>query len=149
MASAQPQPETKLEITRTLSASREKVFRAWTEPEAMKRWWIPRDGFSVPDAQVDLRVGGRYRVAMRNPQGEVFHLGGEYREVTPPERLVYTFRWELASMDVGETLVTVDFRDRGEATEIVLRHERFPTAEARDNHRMGWTGTLDHLEKTI
>jgi len=149
MASAQPKPETKLEITRTFSAPREKVFRAWTEPEAMKRWWIPRDGFSVPEAQVDLRVGGRYRVAMRNPEGEVFHVSGEYREVAAPEGLVYTFRWELASMDVGETLVTVDFRDLGEVTEIVLRHERFPTAEARDNHVRGWTGTLDHFEKTL
>jgi uncharacterized protein YndB with AHSA1/START domain len=113
----------------------------------MKQWWIPFEGYTVPAVELDLRAGGRYRVAMRNSAGEVFHLSGVYREVVAPERLVYTWRWELASMDVGETLVTVDFVDLGGATEVRLTHALFPTSESCANHGRGWNGTLNHLEK--
>ena len=147
MADPQTKPETTLRLRRTFAAPREKVFRAWTTPEAMKRWWIPFEGYAVPAVEVDLRAGGRYRVAMKNPAGEVFHLSGVYREVAAPERLVYTWRWELPSMDVGETLVTVDFTDLGDATEVRLTHALFPTAESCEYHSRGWKGTLDQLEK--
>jgi len=109
----------------------------------------PREGFSVAAAEVDLRPGGLWHVAMRNPSGEIFHVSGVYREVSAPARLVYTFRWELASMDVGETEVTVEFRDLGESTEVLLTHALFPSVEASDNHRQGWIGTLDHLGKIL
>jgi len=149
MAEPQTKADTTLRLRRTFAAPRETVFRAWTSPEAITRWWIPFEGFGVPAAEVDLRAGGRYRIAMRNAAGEVFHLGGVYRDVVAPERLVYTWRWELPSMDVGETEVTVEFRDLGESTEVLLTHALFPTVEARDNHRQGWIGTLDHLGKIL
>ncbi len=134
-----------LQLKRTFQARRTQVFRAWTEPAALKRWWLPGPGYSVLDAQVDLRAGGLYRVAMRRPSGEVFHLSGTYREVRAPERLVYTWRWERPEMDIGETLVTVEFRDLGTSTEVVITHDLFPTEAARDQHEGGWRTCLEHL----
>ncbi len=78
-----------LSITRTFAAPRERVFQAWTDPEELKKWWGP-DGYTTPSAEVDLKVGGSYRFAMKPPGGEVFFLSGEYREVRAPEKLVYT-----------------------------------------------------------
>ncbi len=147
MGDAQAKPDTTLRLRRTFAAPREDVFRVWTSPEAMKRWWIPFEGYTVPAVEVDLRADGRYRVAMRNAAGEVFHVSGVYREVAAPERLAYTFRWELESMDIGETLVTVEFRDLGNATEVLLTHALFPTVQDRDSHAQGWNGTLDHFGK--
>ncbi|MGH7858430.1 MAG: SRPBCC family protein [Candidatus Binatia bacterium] len=149
MATAQPRPDTTLFLRRKFAAPPEKVFRAFTEPEALKRWWMPNEGFSVPAAEIDLRVGGSYRVAMKNPKGEVFYLSGTYREIRPPERLVYTWRWEATEMDIGETLVTVDFRGEGGSTELQVTHELFPDALQRDRHGTGWSGCLDHLPTAL
>ena len=139
--------ETTLHLKRTLAASREKVFRAWTDPEALKRWWGP-EGFSTPTVEIDLRVGGKYRIAMRSPHGDTYQLVGTYREVRPPEKLVYTWAWE-AEPEQGETLVTVEFLDRGDSTEVVLTHELFPSEKVRDEHSKGWTGSLDRLPQAL
>ena len=148
MASRKPKPETTLHLTRTFAAPREKVFRAWTEPEELKKWWGP-EGYSTPTAEVDLRAGGTYRLGMMKlPKGDVFYLVGTYREVRPPEKLVYTWRWE-SQADLGETLVTVEFRDRGNATEVILTHELFPTEKARQDHDKGWNSCLDRLAKVL
>jgi uncharacterized protein YndB with AHSA1/START domain len=142
MAPSMVRPDTALQLTRTFAASRDQVFRAWTEPEQLKQWWGP-PGYEALVVEVDLRAGGRYRIGMRElPSGEVFYLSGVYEEVQPPERLVYTWRWEAESAD-SETRVTVEFRDRGRATEVVLTHEMFPTRPARDQHQAGWTGCLE------
>lgn len=94
-------------------------------------------------AELDLRVGGRFRIEMKHAKGNVHCVVGTYREVRPPERLVYTWAWE--GKDMGETLVTVEFLDRGGSTEVRLTHELFPTSEMRDEHAKGWNGCLDHL----
>ena len=135
-----------LRLTRVVPAPRDAVFRAWTEPEQLKRWWVPFPGMSVPAAEVDLRPGGRYRFTVRNARGEEFHLSGVYREVRPPERLVYTWRWEGAD---GETLVTVDFESSGATTLLHLTHEQFPDDAVRDRHGAGWAGVLDSLVVTM
>jgi len=135
-----------LRLTRVVPARREVVFRAWTDPEALRRWWVPFEGMTVPAAEVDLRPGGRYRFTMRSAKGEEFHLSGVYREVRPPERLVYTWRWEGAD---GETLVTVDFEASGATTLLHLTHERFPDDAVRDRHGTGWAGVLDRLVATM
>jgi uncharacterized protein YndB with AHSA1/START domain len=148
MASPRPGSEITLKLRRTFKASREKVFRAWTDPEELKKWWGP-EGYVTLSAEVDPRVGGKYRLGMRKlPDGEIFYLSGIYREVRPPERLVYTWRWE-AKPELGETLVTVEFHEVGRSTEVVLTHELFPTATARDDHNRGWNGCLDRLEKLL
>ena len=140
--------ETTLNLRRTFKAPREKVFRAWTDPEELKKWWGP-EGYATPPAEVDLRVGGKYRLGMRKlPDGELFYHSGIYREVRPPEKLVYTWRWE-AQPEHGETLVTVEFRELRDSTEVVLTHERFPTEKARDDHNRGWSGCLDRLAKLL
>ena len=148
MVSPKPSTENTLNLRRIFKAPREKVFRAWTDPEELKKWWGP-PGYGTPSAEVDLRVGGKYRLGMRKlPEGPVFYLAGTYREVRPPERLVYTWRWE-AEPELGDTLVTVEFHDRGGSTEIVLTHELFPTEKARQEHERGWSGGLDNLAKLL
>ena len=148
MATPKTSAATTLHLTRTFAAPREKVFRAWTDPEELKRWW-GSEGYATPSAEVDLRVGGTYRLGMKKlPDGQVFYLTGTYREVRPPEKLVYTWRWE-AEPDQGETLVTVEFRDLGKSTEVVVTHELFPSAKVRDDHNRGWSGCLDRLAKLL
>ena len=148
MASQKPSPETTLHLRRTFHAPREKVFRAWTDPEELKHWWGP-EGYATPTAEVELRVGGRYRLGMRKlPDGEIFYLAGTYREVRRPEKLVYTWRWE-AEPEMGEALVAVEFHDVEKATEVVLAHEFFPNQEVRDDHNKGWNSCLDRLAKTL
>lgn len=140
-------PETTLKIRRTFAAPREKVFRAWTEPEELKKWFGPSDEYSTPIAEVDLRVGGRYRIGMRSPGGDLHVAIGTYREVRSPEKLVYTWSWEGGQM--GETLVTVEFHALGGSTEAVLTHEFFPSMEEREKHESGWNGCLSRLPKAL
>ncbi len=158
MAAQKLCPDTTLQLSRTFSAPRENVFRAWTTEEALKRWHAPSDDFSTPHVEVDLRVGGRYRIEMKDPQGESHVVTGVYREIVPPEKLVFTFGWEGGEGcggdkvgDMGETVVTILFEAQGQgnATKVTLTHEFFPTSEIRDKHSMGWTGCLDRLAKAL
>ena len=136
---------TSLTLTRVIRAGREEVFRAWTDPAEMKKWFCPEGG-TVDQAESDLVVGGRYKVAMRMPDG-VHVATGVYREIVPPSRLAFTWRWEGGvGMKEGETLVTLELQERGDATELVLSHEFFPTGEARDGHEQGWSSALNRLE---
>jgi uncharacterized protein YndB with AHSA1/START domain len=133
-------------VTRVIDAPRKEVFRAWTEPELIRRWWGPGE-FTCPEAEVDLRPGGRYRLAMQPTEGDAFIIGGTYREVDPPERLVYTWRWESGpAADGSESLVTVEFHDAGDRTELVLIHTEFPETHGPAPYQMGWEGGLDKFE---
>ena len=133
-----------LKLARVFPAPRERVFRAWTEPAELMRWWGPV-GFTTPSAEVDLRVGGKYRIAMRRPDGGVHFVKGTYVDVKPPERLVMTWAWEgMAGFDDFDSLVTIEFVAKGAATEIVLTHEKLP-AVAAASHERGWNGTFDHF----
>ena len=141
-----------LRISRTYDAPREKVFNAWTDPEQLKRWWGLESAYKTPIAEVDLRTGGRYRLGMQAPNDEVYIVGGVFREVRPPEKLVYTWAWEGQPMtDVGDndTLVTVEFIERGSSTELVLTHEQLPTERAKEEHGHGWNGLLDQLATAL
>jgi uncharacterized protein YndB with AHSA1/START domain len=138
---------TELRITRTYAATAEKVFDAWISTEALKRWFAPSDEFQTSEVAVDARVGGRYRIVMRSPDGEMHRVGGVYREFTPPRKLVFTWAWE--STPERESVVTVEFIPRGGETEVVLVHERFADAAARDHHEKGWNGCLDRLSKVL
>ncbi|HEX6228509.1 MAG TPA: SRPBCC domain-containing protein [Solirubrobacterales bacterium] len=137
-----------LEKARVLDAPRSEVFVACTNPGELAKWWGPR-GFTVPNVELDLSVGGSYRIAMQPPEGEVFHLHGEFREVDPPGRLVYTFAWEPPDPDDRETVVTMTFGELGEATELVVFQEGFATEARRALHEQGWEDSLDRLEELI
>jgi uncharacterized protein YndB with AHSA1/START domain len=136
---------TSLRISRVVRADRETVFRAWTEADRLKQWAAP-EGFSVVATEVDLTVGGRYRIQMQSPDGEHHTAAGTYRAIERPLRLCYTWQWEEGGYDVGETLVTVEFNDLGGSTEIVLTHELFPTNDAKEAHEQGWASCLNRIE---
>lgn len=138
------QADTSLRVSRVIRTDRETAFRAWTEAEQMKRWAAPEGG-TVTRALSDVRVGGRYRIEMVTADGGEHTAVGEYREVEAPSRLVYTWDWE-GDGGMGDTLVTVEFREADGGTEVVLTHERFPDVEARDNHAVGWESCLNRLE---
>jgi uncharacterized protein YndB with AHSA1/START domain len=140
-------------LERTFAAPVEDVFDAWTNPEVLERWWGPGPDSTSPGCDVDLRVGGRYRFRMRREEtGEVFAVGGEYREVVPPRLLVYTWCWEG---DVEEahrghvSLVTVEFRTDGDATTVVLEHSGLASEESRGSHGVGWQGSFENLAHRI
>ena len=129
-----------LVVRRTFKAPRARVFAAFTQPEIASQWMCPGE-MTAPDVQLDVRVGGRYRITMQQPDGERLSVGGVYQEVRPPERLAYTWLWE-DSIEPAETLVTVDFLERDGGTEVVLKHERFTIDESRSNHEHGWNATF-------
>ena len=119
-----------------------------SEPDLFAQWWGPK-GFSIPSAELDVRVGGRYRIAMQPPEGEPFSLSGEFREVERPVRLVYTFRWEPPDPDDRETVVTLTLRALGTSTELTVDQGAFATEARRSLHERGWSETLDRLEQLL
>jgi uncharacterized protein YndB with AHSA1/START domain len=137
--------ELTLVVGRVFDAPRRLVFRAWTRPEHLVRWWGPR-GFTLPSCTVDLRPGGAFHCLMRSPEGTDHRLRCTYREIVEPERLVFTFAWEDDGGRLGpETLVTVTFADQGGKTMLTLRQAIFETVTARNEHDEGWSGSLDRL----
>ena len=137
-----------LRMTRTLPAPRPRVFEALTEPEDLGRWWGP-EGFTTPGIELDLREGGSYRFGMQPPDGELFHLTGEFQEVDPPRQLSYTFRWEPPDTDDRETLVTLTLQDSAPKTEIQLTQEGFATEGRYELHHDGWTDSFDRLTEMM
>lgn len=149
MTTGEPQAsETVLRLRRTIRAPRERVYQAWADSGEIQNWWGPK-GFSCSECEWNAAPGGSYRTCMTSPDGNTICLGGIFQEVVPPEKLVFTLQWENADGPTAgaETLVTVEFRDLGEKTEILLVHERFPNAEARDAHEKGWSSSLECLEE--
>ncbi len=145
-----------LVLRRLLNAPQERAFKAWTSPEHIQQWMRPEPGMIVPLVRMDLHVGGKFRIQMKNPDGEYFTAVGEFREVMPPERLVYTWDWEKdgGGTEFGEvegktSLITVEFLKRGEQTEFVMTHTRFATVKSRDGHAEGWTRAVDSFAKFL
>jgi uncharacterized protein YndB with AHSA1/START domain len=140
------------EITLKLSSSvqtpPQRVFEAMTDPDQVTESWGP-EGFTCPEVTLDVRVGGAYRIAMQPPEGELFHLVGEYVEVRSPSRLAYTFRWEPPDPDDQETLARLELRERAGATEIELTHGPFATEARRELHEAGWTDTFARLARHL
>ena len=141
--------ERELVVTRIIDAPRHLVFQAWTEPDRVMRWWGPQ-GFVTIHCDMDIRPGGAFRVCMRSPEGTDYWKQGIYREVVAPERLVFTFAWEDAEGKPGhQTLVTVTFAERGDRTELILHQAVFETVETCNDHRRGWTSTLERFAEYL
>jgi uncharacterized protein YndB with AHSA1/START domain len=131
-----------LVVSRIISASAERLFKAWTEPEQLKQWWGP-ESVTCIEAEVDLRVGGHYRIGNRFPDGSVIWISGKFELVDAPHRLVYT--WQIGT-DPREELVSVSFRaTRDGQTKVTVEHECIPDARTRDRHEQGWLGCLKKL----
>ena len=136
-----------LVITRVFDAPRDIVWKAWTDPERIKQWLAPR-GFTIPFAEGSLSVGGAWRSSMRKPDGTDLWLGGVYREIVEPERLVFTHAWLDEEGRPGPaTLVTVTLSERGRKTEMTFRQTGFDSRDSRDGHAGGWNECFDKLEE--
>ena len=155
-----------IKITRILNAPREAVWKAWTEPELMKKWWGPKD-FTAPHIKNDLKVGGKYHYCMRGPAGSDWDKemwsGGTYKEVIPMEKIVATDHFEddkgnkISPAEMGmpgewpddEMVVTVTFEDMGDGTtKLTLVHEGHPSEMAKDA-TAGWKESLDKFENAL
>jgi uncharacterized protein YndB with AHSA1/START domain len=135
-------------MKRTLPAATSVVFRVLVDANELAKWWGPA-GFTIPSLEFDPRVGDGYRIEMQPPDGDHFCLTGEFREVAPPTRLVYTFVYEDPDPDDVETLVSLSCRDLGESTEIAFTQRPFKTEARRSLHRQGWTDSFDKLERLV
>ena len=133
-----------LHLEKVVEASPEQVFTACVEPERLAEWWGPA-GFTTSSVELDVREGGRYRITMQPPDGDSFHLRGEFREIDPPRRLVYTFEWEEPDPDDRETVAELSFLDDAAGTRVVLDQGPFATQARFELHEAGWTETLDRL----
>lgn len=148
-------------ISRTFSAPRELVWRAWTEPERLMRWWGPK-GFKAPVCTVDLRVGGRYLNCMRSPEGQDFWSTGVYRDIVAPERLVCSdsFADEHGNvvpatyygMEPGfplELQIAVTLEEDHGTTRMTLRHAGIPPGSMREMCAAGWNESFDKLAESL
>jgi uncharacterized protein YndB with AHSA1/START domain len=147
-----------LEVRRTFAFPRERVFAAWTDRKQLEQWMC-RDAtaHTVIHHQQDIRTGGRYVLEVRDREKNETYWGqGMYREVTPPERIVFTWHWTKITQD-GEnlhpaspdTVVSVEFHARGNATEVVLTHGPFHSQTDHNDHQGGWNGCLDLLAHVL
>ena len=135
-----------LTLKRRLNALPAKVYGAWTDSARISHWFGPENA-EILRAETDVRVGGRFRIVFRGPDGEEHDDGGVYREVVPNEKLVFTWAWRTTPE--RESLVTVALKRDGDGTLLTLMHEQFFDEAARDRHVRGWNETLDELESYL
>ena len=148
MDKAQTTANITFQMKRTFQAPRAKVFRAWTDRTELAQWFAPSAEYSTFVPELELRVGGRYRVEMHHKGGKVHGVSGTYQEIKPPEKVVFTWRWD-GDAAPEHTVVTVEFQDLGNSTEVTLTHECLPNPEERGKHAHGWNGCLDQLAKFL
>ena len=157
----QEQPKLKekpfLTLERRYPVAPEKVWRAWTDPEALKRWWGPGGPEQVALVQLDVRVGGRFRIVFGGAQGRDHEVQGVYKEVVPPTfttigKLVFTWTWPNSTPE-RESVVTIVFKQTGTGktagTELAFRHEQLFDETVRDNHGRGWSEAFVKLERFL
>jgi uncharacterized protein YndB with AHSA1/START domain len=141
------QEKTSLEIKRVINAPRARVYAAWTDPAQLKQWFGP-ENVQTRGLVADARVGGEFRWDLVNSEGEEMTMRGEFRELQPGKKVVFTWQWQ--DDEVWEnhiSLVTVELSDRDGGTELRLIHEQLPNEQSRDGHNSGWNSALDKLEK--
>jgi uncharacterized protein YndB with AHSA1/START domain len=134
-------------IERTFAALPEDVFDAWTSPEVMRRWFHCAPDWDTPEAEVDLRVGGKVRVVMRKPDGTKAEARGEYTVIDRPHRLVMT--WTFDDDPSNEQLIELSFSEVEGSTTVLMVNSSISTDERRDAQDQGWRGCLDELERIV
>jgi len=136
-----------LESNASSTRPRDRVYAAWTDPAQMKQWFGP-ENVKTRDWIADARLGGKFRWDLTNQEGEEMTVHGEYRELQPGRKIVFTWQWDDdENWEEHISLVTVELSDRDGGTEVRLIHEKLPSAESRDRHNEGWNSVLDRLEK--
>lgn len=147
----QPSPDpTALRLERSFNAPAQVLFDAWTSAETLRRWWPAGWDWETPVAEVDPRVGGRLRLVMRSPDGEEFGGSGEYLEIDPPSRLIFTWTWDGHEGHQGTQLVEVEFEERDDGTTtVVLTNRGLKDEESKRSHREGWEKSLDNLDRLL
>jgi uncharacterized protein YndB with AHSA1/START domain len=149
MTEATPPDPTVLRLERTFKAPARVVFDAWTSAEVLRRWWPAGPDWDTPVAEVDVRVGGRLRLVMRSPDGQEFGGGGEYVEITPPDRLVFTWTWD-GDWAKGAQVVEVDFAEQANGTTtVVMTNRGLEDEESQRSHRDGWQASFDNLDRVL
>lgn len=139
--------ETILELSRNIKAPPDRVYAAWTDPAQLKQWFAPEDVTTV-DFVADVRVGGKYRWDLIHSDGEKMSASGEYRELQPGKKIVFTWQWEDDEAWTNQTsIVTITLTESSGGTDLQFRHEQLPSVESRDRHIGGWSSILDKLEK--
>jgi uncharacterized protein YndB with AHSA1/START domain len=139
--------KTRLEISRVIEAPRDRVYAAWTDPEQLKQWFGP-ENVKTRELVADARVGGTFRWDIINSEGEEMTMRGEFRELQPDKKIVFTWQWEDdEDWENHISIITVEFYDRDGGTELRLTHEQLPNEESRDGHTRGWESALDKLER--
>jgi len=139
--------KTSLEIKRFINAPRARVYAAWTDPEQLKQWWGPKR-MRTQSLAFDPRVGGKYRWTLVNDEGEEMTVFGEYSELIPGKKIVFTWHWDDdEAWKDRDSIVTVELSDHDGGTELRLTHEQLPSVESRDRHNEGWNVVIDRLEE--
>jgi len=133
-----------LALNRHYPVAPEKVWRAWTDAEAVKRWWGPGPGEPVSLAELDVRVGGRFRIVFGGPDGKMHECAGVYQEVVPNRKLVFTWHWPNSTPE-RISVVTIVFKEVNGETDLLFKHEQLFDEKARDDHKRGWSASLDKL----
>ena len=148
MEQAKLREKPSLALARSYPVPPEKVWRAWTDPQAIKRWWGPGGNDPVSLVQLDVRVGGRFRIVFGGAEGRDHECAGVYREVVPNRKLVFTWTWPNSTPE-RESLVTIVFKSVAEGTELAFKHEQLFDETVRDNHKRGWTESLAKLDRFL
>ena len=142
-ATIETRPE--LTITRRFNAPPSLVFKAWTQPEHLVRWLGPKE-FRAHDIALDVREGGSWRACITGPDEDEHWMGGRYREISPHDRLVFTFAWDSTGF---ETVVTITLAADGDQTAMTFHQAPFASVESRDSHNQGWTSSFDRLAALV
>ena len=138
-----------VELRRAYRTTPDAIYKAWTDPSTMGRWMAPRP-YVCEKVELDVRAGGRYRIAMFNPEnGNRPVVGGVYESVDPGKKLVFTWKWENNESCQEDSRVTVELIPIEGGTEVRLLHEKLPNVKERDSHVKGWSACLEQLEEGI
>lgn len=138
-----------LEIVRFINVPANRIYEAWTNTAQLKEWWGP-EGVQTRSLTADVRVGGKYRWDLTSPDGEEMSAFGQYLELIPRKKIVFTWKWEDdEAWDNQTSVVTIELFERDGGTELRFRHEQLPSEESRNRHNEGWNSLLDGLEQFV
>jgi len=141
--------KTSLEIVRFINVPVDRVYNAWTDPAQLRQWFGP-ENVRTRNITADVRVGGKYRWDLTSPEGEEMSAFGEYKELVPGKKIVFTWQWDDDEAWENRTsVVTIELFERHGGAELRLRHEQLPSEESRDRHNEGWNSLVDRLEQFL